>query len=57
MEGNSTEYISDIQREHVTPIGASKPQPNSEIVYYVNAFSQFEMLVQLEQKTGSDISY
>ena len=50
VEGNSTEYISDIQTENVTPIGAGKPQPNSEIVYHSNTLSQFEVLVQLEKQ-------
>ena len=50
VEGNSTEYISDIQTENVTPIGAGKPQPNSEIVYHVNTLSQFEVSVQLEKQ-------
>ena len=50
VEANSTEYISDIQTENVTPIDAGKPQPNSEIVYHVNTLSQFEVSVQLEKQ-------
>ena len=50
VEGNSTEYISDIQTENVTPIGAGEPQLNSEIVYHTSTLSQFEVLVQLEKQ-------
>ena len=50
VEGNSTEYISDIQTENVTPIGAWQPQLNSEIVYHTSTLSQFEVLVQLEKQ-------
>ena len=49
VEGNSTEYISDIQTENVTPIGAGEQQLNSEIVYHTSTLSQFEVLVQLEK--------
>ena len=50
VEGNSIEYISDIQTENVTPIGAGEPQLNSEIVYHTSTLSQFEVLVQLEKR-------